>query len=161
MIWLWPCQRWHRDKHKPSSPIAHRSRTQRHLLWHRSTAGPQVRMHLQALHCQASVKVCFSNKCSGLTDLFEEASAVLKASEDVKQTAESLRKALALSSTYNKVKAWQAMAAHEAAQSELGIACADLQVLYVPPCCCCNSTSALIVLHTVSVFAHMVLAFAY
>ena len=56
---------------------------------------------------------------------------MLKSSEDVKQTAESLRKALALSSSYNKVKAWQAMAAHEAAQSEMGIACADLQVL--PP----------------------------
>ena len=63
-----------------------------------------------------------------LTDLFEEASALLKSSTDVKQTAGNLRKALALSSNYNRVKAWQAVAAHEAAQSELGLACADLQV---------------------------------
>lgn len=66
--------------------------------------------------------------CSGLADLFEEASAVLKSSKDVKQTAESLRKVLALSSSYNRVKGWQAMAAHQAAQSDMGVACADLQV---------------------------------
>lgn len=59
---------------------------------------------------------------------------MLKSSEDVKQTAESLRKVLALSSSYNKVKAWQAMAAHEAAQSDMGIACADLQVLHLLAC---------------------------
>lgn len=63
----------------------------------------------------------------GAIDLFEEASAVLKSSKDVKQTAESLRKVLALSSSYNRVKAWQAMASHEAAQSDMGLACADLQ----------------------------------
>lgn len=80
------------------------------------------------------IKQLFWN-CFGLADLFEEASAVLKASGDVKQTAESLRKVLALSSTYNKVKAWQAMAAHEAAQSDMGIACADLQVLHLSACC--------------------------
>ena len=68
------------------------------------------------------------NFCPGSADLFEEASAVLKSSEDVKQTAESLRIVLALSSSYNKVQAWLAMAAHEAAQSNMGIACADLQV---------------------------------
>lgn len=64
-----------------------------------------------------------------LADLFEEASALLKSSEDVTQTAENLRKVMALSSNYNTVKAWQAMAAQEAAQSALGIACADLQVM--------------------------------
>lgn len=74
--------------------------------------------------------------CSGLADLFEEASAVLKSSKDVKQTAESLRKVLALSSSYNRVKAWQAMASHEAAQSDMGLACADLQVIKLSKACC-------------------------
>ena len=62
------------------------------------------------------------------TDLFEEASHQIRSNDDLKQTSESLRKALALSSNHNTVKAWQAMAAQEAAESNLGVACANLQV---------------------------------
>lgn len=61
-------------------------------------------------------------------DLFEEASHQIRSDEDLKQTAESLRKAVALSSNHNTIKAWQAMAVQEAAQSNLGVACANLQV---------------------------------
>ena len=99
------------------------------------------------MYCQQPSKGCSSNDSSGLADLFEEASAVLKSSEDMKQTAESLRKVLALSSAYNKVKAWQAMAAHEAAQSDMGIACADLQVLHLLACCPWNLLLAHFILH--------------
>lgn len=62
------------------------------------------------------------------TDLFEEASHQIRSNDDLKQTSESLRKALGLSSNHNTVKAWQAMAAQEAAESNLGVACANLQV---------------------------------
>jgi hypothetical protein len=62
------------------------------------------------------------------TDLFEAASHQIRSNDDLKQTSESLRKALALSSNHNTVKAWQAMAAQEAAESNLGVACANLQV---------------------------------
>lgn len=62
------------------------------------------------------------------TGLFEEASHQIRSIDDLKQTSESLRKALALSSNHNTVQAWQAMAAQEAAESNLGVACANLQV---------------------------------
>ncbi len=62
------------------------------------------------------------------TGLFEEASHQIRSNDDLKQTSESLRKALALSSNHSTVKAWQAMAAQEAAESNLGVACANLQV---------------------------------
>lgn len=39
-----------------------------------------------------------------------------------------MRKAIALSCNLNKIKAWKAVAAVEAEQSNLGVACADLQV---------------------------------
>jgi hypothetical protein len=62
------------------------------------------------------------------TGLFEEAAHQIRSNDDLKQASECLRKALALSSNYNTVKAWQAMAAQEAAESNLGVACANLQV---------------------------------
>ena len=61
-------------------------------------------------------------------EIFEEASLQIRVTEDLKQTSETLRKALALSSSLSTVRAWQAMAAQEAALSNLGIACANLQV---------------------------------
>lgn len=67
-------------------------------------------------------------------ELFEEASSLLKPSDDVKQSSETLRKAIALSSNFNKIKAWKAVAAREAENTNLGIACADLQVCKALPC---------------------------
>ncbi len=64
------------------------------------------------------------------TGLFEEASHQIRSNDDLKQTCECLRKALALSSNHNTIKAWQAMAAQEAAESNLGVACANLQVCH-------------------------------
>ncbi|DBB10715.1 TPA: hypothetical protein ACH3X3_007207 [Trebouxia sp. C0006] len=66
----------------------------------------------------------------GAVGLFEEAAHQIRSNDDLKQASECLRKALALSSSYNTVKAWQAMAAQEAAESNLGVACANLQVHY-------------------------------
>ncbi|KAL0044301.1 hypothetical protein WJX82_010086 [Trebouxia sp. C0006] len=63
----------------------------------------------------------------GAVGLFEEAAHQIRSNDDLKQASECLRKALALSSSYNTVKAWQAMAAQEAAESNLGVACANLQ----------------------------------
>ena len=86
---------------------------------------------LQNKYNASSVAVLHRQAECAPAELFEEASSLLRPGDDTKQSSERLRKAIALSSNLSKIRAWKAVAAREAERTNLGVACADLQVTHI------------------------------